>query len=221
MIEDFISQIKTRGLARTNRYEVMIPFPQPDPRGQLKNIANLFCDAVTLPGAALSTTPMKTFGETREMPYEKIYDNVTMSFYVDSGLDIKVAFEDWMEKIFDTTTRTIGYYNNYITDVDIYIKNVDGTTPYKIRLHEAYPKALNSIQLDTNNKDIMKMTLTLQYKYWTSMTEDVINSYTPTGYWNANGLQRPQSFGNNAQGYSYITSTAVEPYDPPTATITR
>lgn len=222
MIQDFISQIKTRGLARTNRYEVVIPFPDSETRGMVQ-VANLFCDAVTLPGASVSTTPMKTFGESREMPYDKIYDNVTMSFYVDSGLEIKRTFEKWMEMIFNTNTRTIGYYNDYITNVEIYVRNVDGAVPYKVTLFEAYPKAINSIQLDTNNKEVMKMTLTLQYKYWTSTTIDVVGARAPQqirprtgGVFGGNQYyQAPQNY-NTGQGYSYLsTRQGPSAFDPP------
>lgn len=212
MIQDFISQIKTRGLARTNRYEVKIPFPQLDPKNEMQRVASLFCDAINLPGAALSTTPMKTYGEVREMPYEKIYDPVTMSFYVDSGLEIKRAFETWMELIFNTNTRAIGYYNNYVRNVDIYVKNVDGTTPYKITLHEAYPKAINSVQLDTNGREVMKMTLTMQYKYWTSTTEDVIERIQTSGYW---GRRQSNQAYDTTEGYSFISvNTPPDSFDP-------
>lgn len=213
MIENFITQIKTRGLARTNRYEVKIPFPQLNPSSNIKRVASLFCDAVTLPGANISTTQMKTYGESRDMPYEKIYDPVTMSFYVDSGMEVKRAFEDWMELIFNTNTRAIGYYNTYVRDVDIYVKTVDGSVPYKVTLHEAYPKTINAIQLDTNGKDIMKMTLTMQYKYWTSVTEDKIEALSGIGFWG----QKTQSAQNydTTEGYSFISiDPAPTAFDP-------
>jgi hypothetical protein len=37
---------------------------------------------------------------------------------------------------------------------------------YGVILHEAYPKIMQPIQLDTSSKEIMKINLTLQYKWW-------------------------------------------------------
>lgn len=167
MIKDFISQVKSRGLARTNRYEVVITFPN-SVGGGIRAIANLFCDSVTLPGCNIATTPMRTFGEIREMPYERMYDSVTMSFYVDADMRIKKAFQGWMDLIHNPDTRTMGYYNDYTRPVQIYVTNVDDTTPYMLTLFEAYPKTINSHQLDTASREVMKMTLTMQYKYWNS-----------------------------------------------------
>lgn len=170
MITQFISQVKTRGLARTNRYDVVIPFPVSTTtsfRGAAE-VATLFCDQATLPGINISTTPHRIFGEVREMPYEKIYDPVTFSFYVDAELKIRTAFDKWMALIVDPFTRTLGYYNEYVRDIDIYVRNVDDSVPYKITLFEAYPKTVNSITLDAGGKEVMKMTVTMQYKYWYS-----------------------------------------------------
>lgn len=217
MIEDFISQVKGRGLARINRYAVQIQFPRGmSVSSETRKIATLFCDAINLPGAAISTTPSRIFGEVREMPYEKIYDPVTMSFYVDSGMEIKRAFEQWMELIFNTKTRTLGYYKDYAMDVQIHVYTVDGDAPYSITLHEAYPKAINSVQLDTAGREIMKMSLTMQYKYWTSTATDSMP--TPSANYGS-VYQDPQGF-LTGEGYDFFEgSWPSTTYDPPMSTI--
>lgn len=198
MLNDFISLIKTKGLARINRYDVMITFPNPG--ADIKQIATLFCDSVNLPGSNIATSPMRTYGEIREMPYEKMYDSITFSFYVDSDLQIKKAFEDWQDLIVDPDSRTLGYYEDYITDIDIFVRNVDDSVPYKVTLFECYPKTLNSIQLDTAGREVMKMTVVMQYKYWRSeqikqsgLTTDQISGPPPS----------PPQGSNTGSGYSY------------------
>lgn len=221
MINSFINEVKNRGLARTNRYEVVIIFPTAP---ETVRVANLFCDAVTLPGANISTTPMKTFGETREMPYEKIYDPVTMSFYVDSDLEIKKAFEEWMEMIYNSKTRTLGYYQDYIRPVEIYVKGVDDSAPYKITLYEAYPKTLNSIQLDANGKEVMKLTLTMQYKYWVSSATNQFPTpqlgTASANAWN-NNTQDPMGV-YTGEGYNfYEQGWPTDTFDPPMSTFSE
>lgn len=175
MINQFLGEVKNRGLARTNRYDVVIPLPVVTSSKTIY-VANLFCDAVSLPGVNISTTPQRFYGEERQMPYERMFDPVTLSFYVDNTMELKTAFEEWINLIIDPKTRAIGYYNDYTRPVEIYIKDVEDGTPYKLTLHEAYPKALNTIQLDTSSREIMKMTMTMQYKYWTS-TSNTLEVY--------------------------------------------
>jgi hypothetical protein len=171
MISNFITEVKRRGLARTNRYTVHIPFPisgQWAVGRDTAEITNLLCDSVSLPGINIATTPQRFYGEIRELPYEKAFDPVTMTFYVDSQMDVKTAFDKWMALIIDPFNRTIGYYEDYVRDIEIRVENIDGSQPIMIKLFEAYPKTVGSIQLDSGNKDVMKLSVTWQYKYWIS-----------------------------------------------------
>jgi hypothetical protein len=163
---NFINQVKSKGLARSNRYEVVVPFPNAVRIAGVQQLANLFCEHVDLPGLSVASTPLRTFGETREVPYEKIYDNINLSFYVDADMNIKDAFEKWINIIFDPQSRTFGYYREYVRDIDVYVVSIQNNQPsYKVTLFEAYPKTLSPISLDTGNSDVMKMNVTIQYKY--------------------------------------------------------
>ena len=199
-IIDFIGEVKTRGLARTNRYEVDIMFPfGSDP--SVNNITTLFCESVNLPGLNINTQPHIIFGEGREMPYGRMFDPVTLSFYVDSDLQIKQAFETWMNMVVNKDSRVINYYRDYISQIIINVYNVDDSNPYSVTLHEAYPKTMNAVQLSAESKDIMRLSVTFAYKYWSSSSSNVI----PTKSMNqpANPVQDPQSVNTNT-GYQYI-----------------
>ena len=164
-LNDFIALTK-QGLMRTNRYEVVVPFPKGG-TGLMKK-ATLFCDSVTIPGVNVASTQSRVFGEAREMPYERTFEPVQLSFYCDLELEIKKAFESWINLIINPQTRIISYYASYIKDVKIYIQTPNDSATQVITLYEAYPKTLQSIQMDAGGKDLMKMNVTLQYKYWTS-----------------------------------------------------
>ena len=164
MIERFISQVKTKGLARTNRFLVEIPG-----MGRSSDDAemlSLFCETVSLPGLSLATTPQRIYGEVREMPYEKIYDTVNLSFYVDSDMNLKLMFDNWIHSTIDPRTRQSNYYHNYVRDVRISVLPVDSDTPvYTVTLREAYPKAVGTVQMDAAARDVMKLPVTLNYKF--------------------------------------------------------
>ena len=166
-IQEFISQVKSGGMARTNRYAVLFTPPAGVSPVGLQKIL-LFCDQVQLPGANYSTVQNRTFGEFREVPYERIYDNITMSFYVDTELKVKELFDNWQNVIADPLTRTYNYYNNYITNMVIEVQDLNDNTRYAVTLWECYPKTVSSIQLDYNSKEVMRISIGMQYKYWTA-----------------------------------------------------
>lgn len=197
-LSQFISEVKTRGMARNNRYLVEIPLNEDGSR-----IASLFCESVALPGLNLATTQQRVYGEQREIPYERMFEPVSFTFYVDSGMVIKKAFDDWMGQIIDPLTRAQAYYNNYIREVKIKVFNVDDTSPYAIKLYEAYPKTVQAIQLDANGKDIMKLTVTMIYHYWQSEQITAQVEQDQTNFLNSNTWQDP---------FSILTGTGFEDF---------
>ena len=165
-LNTFISNIK-QGVSRSNRYTVEFSMPPglKMPTPSLRK-ALLFCDQVQLPGMNYSTIQNRTFGEFRETPYEKLFDTVNMSFYVDKDFIVKSLFDEWMNIIQDPSSRKFNYYNNYTTDMTIDVQDTSDLTRYRLKMFECYPKTLGSVQLDYASKDVMKLSITMQYKYW-------------------------------------------------------
>lgn len=166
-IQDFISQVKTGALARQNRFAIVFTPPAGVSPQALQKVL-LFCDTVQLPGVNFSTIQNRTYGEFREVPYEKLYDSVNMSFYVDNDLKVKELFDRWIDTIQNPVTRNFNYYKNYITNMVIEVQDINDNTRYEMVLHECYPKTLGSISLDQASKEVMKLPVTMQYKYWTA-----------------------------------------------------
>lgn len=165
-LDEFIAQVKTVGLARTNRYTVIItPPPRLNDGGSL-DVFSMMCDQVQLPGINLATTQNRSFGEFREVPYEKLYGDIQLSFYVDNDLSVKRFFDDWMAVIQNNGSRTFEYYNNYVSDMIINVEDLEDNVRYSVTAYECYPKTISPIQMDYSAKDIMKMQVTMQYKYW-------------------------------------------------------
>lgn len=169
-LNNFIQEIKSTGLAKNSKY--MVTFVKPivmssGPSTDIRRIA-LFCDQTQLPGINISTSPNRTFGEVREAPYEKLYDPVNFSFYVDANLEVKYFFDQWMNGIQSTSTRAWSYYSEYTTTISILVYDEEEKEVYEVRLYEAFPKTLSSIQMDYAGKEIIKAQVTMAYRYWTS-----------------------------------------------------
>ena len=171
-IKEFVSQVKTGGLARTNRYAVIMSLPS----GMVYNNdvtkkALMYCDQVQLPGTNFSTAQNRTFGEFRETPYEKLYEHINLSFYVDRDMLIKDMFDQWQNSIYNPQTRVFNYYNNYITDMTIEVQDNKDAPHYYVTLHECYPKSVGAVQLDYASKDVMKLSVSIAYKWFEARAE--------------------------------------------------
>lgn len=206
-ITDFIAQTKSRGMMRSNRYEVVVPFPSKD--SNTMKLATLFCDSLSLPGINVASTPARVFGEGREMPYERTYEPIQLSFYCDSNLEIKKAFESWIDLIINPQTRAIQYYNTYIKDIQIYVQTVEDNTTYSVTLYEAYPKSIQAIQMSYDSKEVMKVNVTMQYKYWKSSNTNV------------NGQSNNLRFNNSYSFDSFGTFQSGDPVGISTGTGAR
>ena len=195
-LNDFISVVKQGGLARTNRYTVLFTgFTTQRSRDVM-----LLCDQVQLPGTNFNTSDMRTFGETRKAPYERLYEDINMSFYIDTDMQVKSFFDDWMTWIQDPMTRNFNYYEDYTCDIIIEVQDLKNNSRYGIKLFEAYPKSIGAIQLDYAAKDIMKMSVNFAYKYY------LIGQYEPTVNtdYNDNGFSPYNFMGDSPSAYTPV-----------------
>jgi len=170
-LNEFIATVKSDGLMRSSRFAVSFSLPTVVAPGKysqdLRKIL-LYCDNINLPGMTIETTSAKTFGEIREMPYQKQYDNINMGFYVDNNMSVKLLFDAWMNAIQNPVSRTFNYYKDYTTDITIIVYDIANKSRYAVTLFQAYPKTLNAVQMDYGNKEVMKLSVSMNYKYWQS-----------------------------------------------------
>lgn len=164
-LQNFIAAAKG-GIARVNRYTVGFGLPNLLQKDMFDLRAiELFCESITMPSINIATVPMRTFGEQREMPYDRNFENVTATFYVDTNMSVKSFFDTWVNSVINPYSRTTSYYEDYTTDLLITVLNVQDRKVYQVGLYEVYPKSVGQIQLDNNAKDIMKINVNFAYKY--------------------------------------------------------
>jgi hypothetical protein len=170
-LNEFIASVRDKGLMTTNRFSVEFALPSIirtiDYLGDLRTVA-MQCEGLTLPGMSISTQQARTYGEFREMPYERTFDNITMTFMVDNSMDSKFLFDTWINSIQDPVTRQFNYYNEYTTDIDIFVDDRDDESRYNVKLYECYPKSVAQINMDYASRDVMKLQVSMNYRYWRS-----------------------------------------------------
>ena len=123
------------GYAVPNRFEAIIT---PPPKMGARTITNpshgserksdvrsisLRCESVNLPGINLNTTTdSNIYGPTREIVDGVTYaEDIAMVFPASSGLEERVFFEEWQKKAFNEETWDVGYHQDYVSEVQIYL----------------------------------------------------------------------------------------------------
>lgn len=205
-LNEFISNVKA-GMAKPQFFAVQLTLPDALDRvfrSHMRKII-LFCDQTQIPGVSFSTSQVRSYGEFKEVPYEKLFEPVNLSFYVDSDMIVKKLFDTWAELVQDPTTRDFNYPKYYMSKmVDIIVSDAKDNQKYKVTLHDVFPKAIAPIQLDYASKDIMKVSVTLSYKYATTV---LLQSTTSN---EQSFSAATQMMPNYAYGYTGITQVPLD-----------
>lgn len=160
-LNEFISKVKSNNFARQNRFTVSIS----SPGGGDSGLTELFCEQAVLPGLSFSSQPVRTYGEQREVVYDRNFEAITLTFLVDKQYLVKEFFDKWMNKVIDPSTRLVGFYDEYVRDMVVMTQDTKDNDTYYVLLREVYPKSVAAIQLDHNSKDVAKLQVTFNYKY--------------------------------------------------------
>jgi len=180
------------GYALPNRFEVLIFSPPKLGGGGLENIffnsernsdaraVSLRCESVVLPGRNLNTlTDTNIYGPTREIVDGVTYaEDITMTFQASSGLNERVFFEKWQKQAFNEDTWNVGYYNDYVSEVHIYLLDRKDQRRYGLRLIDAFPKTIEGTDLNQGtNNEIIKTSVSFSFRYWKTLDKNNFGTY--------------------------------------------
>ena len=174
------------GLARTNRFNVIFTPPRQsllnlNPEvlvGQLasgdvpsvRSLINdprdisLLCESVSIPGRSISTIDYMADKQSNKFPNTLIDSEIEMTWLLTNDYYMKTMFDGWLSSIIDMDTYTVGYKNDFATDVIIQQLNVDNIPVYGVKLEKAYPIGINQIDLsNTTENEVAKVSVTWAY----------------------------------------------------------
>ena len=171
VLNDILSTFHSEdGYAQPNRFEVLITRPQAS--ADENRQVSMRCESINLPGRNLNTTTdSNIYGPTREVVDGVAYaDDIAMTFQASSGLEERVFFEEWQSFAFDERTWNVGYYNDYISTIDVYLLDRQDNRRYGLKFWEVFPKTINATELNQGtNNEIIKTEVVLSFRYWTTL----------------------------------------------------
>lgn len=169
-ISDFRSSFK-KELARPNRFDVFIPIPYtllPYYDNGVKELS-LRCESTELPSRALATLDRKIGSvPVQRFPYLSMYPDITMTFIVGGDMSEKLFFDAWMELINPSSNFNFKYKKDYCTEILIRQYDNSNNLTYNAMLIDAFPIAVNQLDVDWSNDGYHKLTVVFAYTYWTN-----------------------------------------------------
>lgn len=173
MIDQFISEVKSRALAQTNRYMVEIYNLPGTANPEMSRLLRMFCNSVSLPGISFEAITQPIFGEDRKFTFDRSYGDLTLSFLVDKDMTIKSVFDNWAAAIINPVTREVRYQDEYVADMSISVLDKEDKIHYVVKAVECFPISVSDIALSNESKETMSLEVTMAYKYWTALNVNV------------------------------------------------
>jgi hypothetical protein len=164
-ISQFQAAVANRGLARQNRFQVIIPKMGSGADGEL---FILLCQAASLPGATIQVKKQNLFGPAYIRPTNINYgEQLSLSFFCDKDMIVKRGFDEWIHQVINKSSFTVAYQSSYARDVIIHQLDNAEKIVYGIKLVDAFPISMGALSLSQSAVDRFHiLPITLAYRYW-------------------------------------------------------
>ena len=160
------------GLARPNRFGVVITPPTDQilnfdsilndvVRGQFStssifqnsNDLSLFVQTCQFPGRNIDTLDAAVQRHAHKFPTGYTNEDVTFTFVLPNDYFIKEMFDAWQAMVIDPVRYRAGYKEDYTSDIIVQQLDAQDHPVYSIKLTDAYPVGVNSIELDNTSEN--------------------------------------------------------------------
>lgn len=162
------SVLGSEGLARTNRFEVLINAPTAL-SSSYSRLSSLYVEQASLPLLNIFSKSFKIFGPAYQRPITSEYggEGIPITFHVDRRMQVRKFFEDWMHLIVDPDNFTVGYQKDYIGNIRVRQLDEANNVTHEIELIEAFPRNINLMDLNhSSSNQTHRLNVLFAYRYW-------------------------------------------------------
>lgn len=165
-IADFKASF-SKELARPSKFDVNIPVPLGMiPYRGTSRMLTMRCENAELPGRTIATTSMKIYGVEEKFPYMSSYNDLSLTFIVSDDMKEKLFFDAWLNWINPNISYNLKYKQEYSVALRINQYDVQNKVSYSVDLVDAYPIAVNGLDLNWSAEGYHKLTVTFAYTSW-------------------------------------------------------
>lgn len=174
-IQSFKSSFRSVELARPSRFDVLIPMPAVLAAiyGDLRETLTLRCESTEMPGRIFNLTERR-FGSApvQKFPYLTTYNDIALNFILDSDMNVKLFFDQWMELINPSSTYNFRYKNDYVAQIAVNQYDLQNNLTYRAVLIDAFPIAVSQLDLDWSADNYHRLNVVFAYTKWQLGTFD-------------------------------------------------
>jgi len=165
----------SKDLARPNRFDVNVPIPIGlTLYRQISRTLSMRCENAELPGRSISTTSMKIYGVEEKYPYQTTYNDISLTFIVGDDMSEKKFFDAWLNWINPTINYNFKYKADYAVPLTVNQYDVKNQLSYSVTMIDAFPIAMNQLDLDWSSDGHHKLTITFAYTSWRNNTVEAL-----------------------------------------------
>lgn len=160
------------GLARTNRFEVIITPPPAMGTEGVPGLVSMYVEQASIPLMNIFTKSFKIFGPSYQRPISSEYggEGLPITFHVDRDMQVRKFFENWMHKVVRPDVFTVAYQEDYITDIIIRQLDEQDNITHEIILYEAFPRNMNLMDLNQGSSNqTHRLNVLFAYRYWKTL----------------------------------------------------
>jgi hypothetical protein len=175
------------GVARPNKFSVMITPPAWSNSQEEARLIQVFADTAELPGLTFMTNDVRNlgYGPGFKLPHTPIYSDLNTTIMLDASGVILKFFHQWMQNIVNIQSDgdpyssgyngakmyAVQYPSNYVTTISIMVFDQSENTIVVYDLNDAYPLRIGQPGLDwSSTNSILKLPVSFTFRTWTATT---------------------------------------------------
>ena len=171
-----LSQFKNQflGGARPNLFEAEIYFPSNVVGGPTASVKSRFLiKGAQLPSSVIAPIEVAYRGRKLKVAGDRTFEPWTITVINDSKMEIRNAFENWMNLINRHTSNTSAYTADPLAYYkDLHVKQLTRESSIPVKKYTfvgAFPTNVSTIDLNYDTNDaVEEFTVELNYQYWTT-----------------------------------------------------
>ena len=132
-----------------------------------------FCSEISMPNR---DTTIKEVRHGNAPPRKHVIDfnsaDITATFYLDKFMRERSYFELWQQAAFSTKSFNKNYYDNYVSDMNIFqlgqfaSRQERDDVTYAVKLFDCYPKTIGEVNYSYENNNVQTFQVTFTFRYW-------------------------------------------------------
>jgi len=168
-VDDFKSKLIGGG-ARPNLFVATVNYPAYAAGDS--ELTSFLCKAAQLPASVIAQLDVPFRGRQLKIAGDRTFENWTITIINDTGMEIRNAFERWMNGINEhVNNEGLLNPNDYMADMSVEQLDRGNNVTKKYDIRGAYPVNISAIDLSYDTNDaVEEFTVELAYQYWESNT---------------------------------------------------